>query len=79
VPPLIADCTPAPSTATAGAARRAEQELSRLVGAVLAEQTEEWADGRRYVGLDVLIRSRLRTIPATYVEEVDEQPLALTA
>jgi transposase-like protein len=34
----------------------------RLVGAVLAEQNDEWADGRRYLGLDVLSRSRLDLI-----------------
>ena len=33
--------------------------LIRLVGAVLAEQHDEWAEGRRYLGLDVLARSRL--------------------
>ena len=32
--------------------------LIRLVGAVLAEQHDEWAEGRRYLGLDVLTRSR---------------------
>jgi putative transposase len=30
----------------------------RLVGAVLAEQHDEWIEGRRYLGLDVLTRSR---------------------
>src|SRR6187200_1862947 len=30
----------------------------RLVGAVLAEQHDEWAEQRRYLGLDVLTRSR---------------------
>jgi hypothetical protein len=30
-----------------------------LVGAVLAEQNDEWADGRRYLGLEVLTTSRL--------------------
>ena len=32
--------------------------IIRLVGAVLAEQHDEWAEGRRYLGLDVLARSR---------------------
>ena len=35
--------------------------LIRLVGAVLAEQHDEWTEGRRYLGLDVLSRSRLTT------------------
>ena len=30
----------------------------RLIGAVLAEQHDEWTEGRRYLGLDVLARSR---------------------
>ena len=38
--------------------------IFRLVGAVLAEQTDEWAEGRRYLGLDVLARCRL-TLSAT--------------
>ncbi len=32
--------------------------VTRLVGAVLAEQHDEWAEQRRYLGLDVLARSR---------------------
>jgi len=32
--------------------------LVRLVGAVLAEQHDEWIEGRRYFGLDVLARCR---------------------
>jgi putative transposase len=32
--------------------------IIRLVGAVLAEQHDEWAEGRRYLGLDVLARSQ---------------------
>ena len=41
--------------------------IIRLVGAVLAEQSDEWAEGRRYLGLDVLARCR-RTL-------VDTEPI----
>ena len=37
----------------------------RLVGAVFAEQTDEWIEGRRYLGLDVLSRCRLNTVADT--------------
>ncbi len=36
--------------------------LIRLVGAVLAEQHDEWTEMRRYIGLDVLAKSRLTVI-----------------
>ena len=49
----------------------------RLVGAVLAEQHDEWAEGRRYFALDVLHRARLNVI--TNDPDTTEQPLALTA
>jgi putative transposase len=39
--------------------------LIRLVGAVLAEQHDEWTEGRRYLGLDVLARSRITLAPNT--------------
>ncbi|WP_444664646.1 IS256 family transposase [Cellulomonas sp. CW35] len=51
--------------------------VTRLVGAVLAEQHDEWAEGRRYFALDVLTRSRLTLIDD--IPEVTEQHLALTA
>ncbi len=50
--------------------------LIRLVGAVLAEQHDEWAESRRYLGLDVLSKSRPTTTPPT---EQEATPAALTA
>ena len=41
------------------------QSLIRLVGAVLAEQHDEWTEGRRYLGLDAIHRSRLTLITNT--------------
>ncbi|MEV3966465.1 IS256 family transposase [Nocardia sp. NPDC050193] len=51
--------------------------IIRLVGAVLAEQHDEWIEGRRYLGLDVLARSRHHGDPADEQENTD--PAALTA
>ena len=53
--------------------------IVRLVGAVLAEQTDEWAEGRRYLGLDILAKSRLRLLPDTGPEEVTDSILELSA
>jgi putative transposase len=44
--------------------------LIRLVGAVLAEQHDEWTEMRRYIGLDILARSRLSPVQTTPAEEV---------
>jgi putative transposase len=44
--------------------------LIRLVGAVLAEQHDEWAEMRRYIGLDVLAKSRISGTAPTAAEEV---------
>jgi putative transposase len=43
--------------------------LIRLVGAVLAEQHDEWTEGRRYLGLEVLKRARLTTIAPNDTEQ----------
>ena len=50
--------------------------LIRLVGAVLAEQHDEWAESRRYLGLDVLSKSR--AVNDTLTEQ-EANPAALTA
>lgn len=55
--------------------------LIRLVGAVLAEQHDEWTEGRRYLGLDVLARSRITLVNTpdsttpTDNKEVTSEPL----
>lgn len=53
--------------------------ITRLVGAVLAEQSDEWAEGRRYLGLEVLARCRLTLVGDDAEEVMTEPPLALSA
>jgi putative transposase len=55
------------------------EAIVRLVGAVLAEQTDEWAEGRRYLGLDLLTRCRMNLVPATEPEIGADDLPALTA
>ena len=49
--------------------------LVRLVGAVLAEQHDEWTEMRRYIGLDILTRSRA----AASAEASSPEEVPLTA
>ena len=52
--------------------------LVRLVGAVLAEQHDEWTEGRRYLGLDVLTRARLTPAPIHRGKEGETKEIAST-
>ena len=53
----------------------------RLIGAVLAEQHDDWIEGRRYLGLDVLARSRMALIitDENTTQKEDLTSAALTA
>jgi putative transposase len=54
--------------------------IIRLVGAVLTEITDEWAEGRRYLGLEILAKSRLTLVDNTGTEKVNtDSTLELTA
>jgi len=53
--------------------------IIRLVAAVLAEQTDERAEGRRYLGLDILAKSRLTLVPDTGSEVNTDAILELSA
>lgn len=49
------------------------EAIIRLIGAVLAEQHDEWAEGRRYMNLEVLQQAQL--VGTDTAEEVQPQTL----
>jgi putative transposase len=53
--------------------------LIRLVGAVLAEQHDEWTEGRRYLGLDVLARSRIRPVTGADTDSAATEEVTIPA
>jgi putative transposase len=52
--------------------------IIRLVGAVLAEQTDEWTEGRRYMGLELLTKARLIPVQPDQhdTDQTDPAPIA---
>jgi putative transposase len=53
------------------------EALIRLVGAVLAEQSDEWTEGRRYMSLELLAKSRIRIV-TTEPDPTASEPAATT-
>jgi putative transposase len=54
--------------------------IIRLVGAVLAEQTDEWTEQRRYMGIEILTKARLTVIDGEPTSAgTDPAPAAIAA
>ena len=53
--------------------------IIRLVGAVLAEQTDEWTEQRRYMGIELLTKARLSLIDGQPTDQTTEPTTAALA
>jgi hypothetical protein len=54
------------------------RQVARQVGSVLMEQTDEWTEARRYMGLEFLAKARLRVL-AGETPDQDTSQQAITA
>ncbi len=52
--------------------------IIRLVGAVLTEQTDEWAEGHRYMGPEVLARSRMHLLHADSTDGLETKEIVVS-
>lgn len=53
--------------------------MIRLVGAVLLEQTDEWTEGRRYIGLEILAKCDRTDSPPTPAGVEEVMAMVITA
>ena len=47
--------------------------ITRLVGAVLAEQHDEWAEQRRYIGVEALKNAQAVLTARTATDEIEQE------